>query len=93
MTHSLFVLKYEPKPGIKSPTLFLSGVSNGKLRTTTILGDALRLSLDAAVTMKKEPLVPAQQEFFRPAQIRVVYSVVEWKTGEEVTDKNIRNFR
>jgi hypothetical protein len=88
-----FVLKYEPKPGIKSPTVFFSGTSNGKLKTTHVLGDALRLSLNVAVAMKKEPLVPAQQEFFRPAQVRVVYSVVEWKTGEEVTDKNMRNFQ
>ena len=88
-----FVLKYEPKPGIKSPTVFFSGTSHGKLKTTAILGDALRMSLNAALALKEEPLAPAQQGFFRPAQIRVVYSVVEWKTGEEVTDKNIRIFQ
>lgn len=88
-----FVLKYEPQTGIKSPPVFLSGMKDGRVTTTAIIADALRMSLSIALKVKSESLTSGQQGFYRPAQIREVYSEVVWKTGEEVTDRNIGRFR
>ena len=89
-----FVLKYEPRTGLKSIPVFIAGINeDGSVKTSGKIDDALRMSLTIAVASKSLPLPATQAEYYRPPQIRVIYPVTEWKLGEEVTDKNIGNYQ